>query len=88
MLGGPPVDPLGPLAPPWPPPAGGWEAGGGLLHCGATCEALRPRMLEDAWQTSGGHLQDLWRPLGLLLQGVGRRVVSGLLYSVAACEDL
>jgi hypothetical protein len=63
-------------------------ADGGFLYSDAAYEALRPRMLEDAWRTSRGHLQDLWRPLGLLLQGVGRWVYGGFLYSGAACEAL
>jgi hypothetical protein len=45
-------------------------------------------MLEDTWQTFGGHLQDLWRSLGLLLQGVEHRADGGLPYSDAACEAL
>jgi hypothetical protein len=60
------------MASSWPPPD----------------EALWPLMLEDAWWTSGGHLQDLWRPLGHLLRGVGRMADGGLLYFGAACEAL
>ncbi len=76
---------------------------GGLLYSGAACETLRPSMLEDARQTSVGPPADLRRtsggppadtsrttvrPLDLLLQGVGRRVDGGLLYSGAACKTL